>query len=134
MKTVREYHSGFIALITAIVFSVILMVVAITLSTTGYFTRGQILDAEHKEHSRSLAEACVDVALLKLVANPLYAGGETIPVSSSACVISSVIPSGSNFIIATTAGFPDSTNGAVTRLSVVASKSTLAISSWTELP
>lgn len=133
----HESDSGFIALITAILLGAILMTVALSISTTGFFTRGQLLDAEYKERSRSLAEACVDVALLKLTANPLYtppAGGETIPAAGANCVISLITATGSNVTIVTIAGFPDSTNGAVTKLSVVANKSTLAISSWTELP
>jgi hypothetical protein len=128
--------AGFIALITAIILGVILMVVAISLSTTGYFTRGQVVDAEYKEHSRSLAEACVQIALLRLASNPA-ANHYLQTIGSDRCIIGNPIPSATDYIISTLAAFPATTTsafGAITYLQIKALKSNLSIIEWKECP
>ena len=47
--------------------------------------------------SRSLAEACLIVARLKLIGNENYSGGEIIKVSDRQCAIKSVTPSGTTW-------------------------------------
>ena len=69
-------ESGFVALITAIILSFILIIVTTTLNQTSFFTRSILLDSEYKERGAALAEACVDVARLKLANDPLYSGNE----------------------------------------------------------
>ena len=123
-KTKRE--QGFIALITAIALSLILLVVTVTLNQSGFFTRSTLLDAEYKERSSALAEACVDTALLKLAADPGYLGSETITIGSDSCFIVSVT---SLNTIRTTAEFQE----AVTNLEVEIDASNLSVISWNEL-
>lgn len=134
----RNSGTGFIALITALVLGVILMVVALTLSTTGYFARGQVLDAEYKEHSRSLAEACVDIALLKLAANPSDSGLVTVTIGSDSCVIGAILKTGSIYTIPTHAVFPASASvsQAFTYLLIKVNDiaSNLSIAEWKECP
>ena len=69
------YKRGFVALITAIILSLILIVITVTLNQSGFFTRSILVDSENKERSVGLAEACVDVAILRLANDPTYAGG-----------------------------------------------------------
>jgi len=59
-------QSGFIALISAIIISVLLLTIAVTIGMTGIFGRFNVLDSESKERSAALAEACADTAILKL--------------------------------------------------------------------
>ncbi len=129
---------GFIALITAIILGVVLMVVAISLSTTGYFTRGQVVDAEYKERSRSLAEACVHVALLRLAANPSDPGLVTVTIGSDSCAIGAISKTGSIYTIPTEAVFPASAfmSQAFTYLLIEANDiaSNLSIAEWKECP
>src|SRR3989344_619469 len=91
----HQKDSGFVALITAIILSVILLVVTITLSQTSFLTRSILLDSEFKERSTALAEACVDVAILRISMTPGYsATNEDVSIGTETCTIVSV--SGSN--------------------------------------
>jgi len=63
------------ALMSVIIISVILLLIASTLSFTGFSGRLNILDSEYKERSLALAEACLDMVLLKLAIDPTYSGG-----------------------------------------------------------
>jgi len=126
----NQQESGFIALITAITLSLILILVAAALNQTEFFTRSAAQDAEYKEKSFSLAEACADEALLKLAANPAYAGGETIPIDSDTCTVRPIDPTLDPITIETKAAFQDS----ITNLRVKAKNSDLSVQSWDELP
>ena len=93
MRRKIKTNAGFIALMSTVIISVILLLIAVNLSQTSFFGRFNILDAELKEKSSALAEACADTALLKLVNNPSYfppAGGESVSVDGNDCIIESV--------------------------------------------
>lgn len=61
-----EPARGFIALISVIVISTILMGVAATLSREVFFTRFDGLNQEYRRIARSLADGCVEMGLLKV--------------------------------------------------------------------
>jgi len=136
--TYANKESGFIALITAILLAVILLVLVVTLNRTGFIARSEILDSEYKNRSFSLAEACVDSALLKLVTDPGYSGGENIPVDGpNVCRVETVSFPGSQITINTSAIFPSTVPAglaAITKLQVVVNASDLSVVSWNELP
>ena len=141
LKSVMPRKNGFIALITAIVLSVILLTVAVALNQIGFLTRSEVLDSEYKNRSFALAEACVDTALLKLAGNPSYSGGEpSIAVGSDACaigVVSQNTPSAGQTTINTSAVFPATSvtsQNAVTRLQIIVNSSDLSLISWDEVP
>ena len=122
----KNRDKGFIALITAIAISLILLVITVTLNQSGFLTRSTLLDSEYKERSSALAEACVDVALLKLVNDPSYLGSETITIGSDSCDIRPItLPT-----IETRAVFQQ----AATNLEVVIDPSDLSVVSWNEVP
>ena len=125
---------GFIALITAIILTVILLTLTISINSLGYFTRSEILGAEFKERSSALAEACADRAIQNLIADPDYAGGETVTVGSDECSIDSVTPSGSTATIQTSAAYPSGSNGAATTLEIEVETEVFSIESWREVP
>ena len=87
---------GFIALISAIIIAAILMVVVVGGGFLGIYTRFNILDAELKERSASLVDACADTAMTRLAADSTYAGPETVTVGSDQCKILSSVTSGTN--------------------------------------
>ncbi|KKT00618.1 MAG: hypothetical protein UW07_C0021G0006 [Candidatus Nomurabacteria bacterium GW2011_GWF2_43_8] len=117
------------ALMAAIIISVILLLIAANLSLTGFYGRFDILDSELKERSSALAEACVDTALLKLANDPNYAGSETITVSGSdTCNIETIFPTADPIVIDTKAIFRDAT----TKFQVQVNKSDLLVISWEE--
>ncbi len=82
---------GYIALISAIIISLVLMMITFSLSIAGFFQRFDLLDAESKEQSLALARACVDDALLDILNNSNYiATNENVTVDTKKCSIISV--------------------------------------------
>src|SRR3989338_4446979 len=123
-------NSGFAALMSAIIISAILLLIATNLSFIGFYSRSDILDSELKERSSALAEACVDTALLELANNPNYAGDEAIIVfEGDTCIIQAINPDATPIIINTKAIFRQAT----TNLNVKANKADLFVVSWEEI-
>jgi hypothetical protein len=65
---------GFIALMSAIIISAILLIVVTTGGLTGFYSRSNILDAELKSRSAAAADACADQALLLIANDSAYIG------------------------------------------------------------
>lgn len=65
----RKHPRGFIALMSVIIISAVLLLVVTTLSFTGFYSRFNMLDAELKARSAAAADACADTAILKLAQN-----------------------------------------------------------------
>lgn len=126
----EKTQSGFIALITAIVLSVVLIIISIALNRVGFLTRAETLDAEYKMRSQALSEACADLTLLKLTTNPSYSGNETLSVGADSCNIFTFDPSTNPIVFETIATFQQAT----THLQIKASKVDLSIVSWDEIP
>lgn len=79
--------NGFIALTSVVIISVILLVVTVGGSLTGFYSRSAVLDTELKERSAALADACADVVLLRLAGDASYAGPEIVSVGNDSCQI-----------------------------------------------
>lgn len=120
-----SFNGGFAALVTALILSLILIIITVTLTRSGFFARSAILEAEFKETSSALAEACVDVALLRLARDFSYVGNETVTVNENECTIRII----SGNTIETTAEFRES----ITNLSVVFNPTDLSVISWDEV-
>ena len=131
-------NNGFIALFTAIIISVVLMLVSASLNRVGYLTRGEALDSEYKNRSLALAEACVDTALLNLALDPTYqvTSPQQVSVGVDSCWIRSVTTAGTQNTIETRAVFPDTAinQGATTNLRIIVNTSDLSVISWNEIP
>lgn len=127
----QSTNRGFIALISVIIISAVLMIIATTLGFSSFFGRYNILDSELKERSSALADACVDVALLKLVNNPTYSSSvsELVNIDLDTCNITNISP-GYPKTIKVTSDYKNF----VTNLEVVVASSDLVISSWEEVP
>ena len=123
----KNYKNGFVALITAIILSLILIVVTVTLNRSSFFTRSAILEAEYKEMSSALAEACVDGAMLRIATTPGYSiSNDPVIVGTETCTIDSV----SGGTIQTSADV----NKSITRLEVIVDLSDdLSVVSWNEI-
>lgn len=128
-------QSGFVALISVIIITILLVIISVSISTTSFFSRFNVADGEYKKRSSELAEACVDAALLKLAQDPSYAGGESIAVGSDSCQVVSVSSTATQYTVKTKALFPQGTAyQAVTNLQVTVDSSSFSIISWQELP
>lgn len=101
---------GFIALMSVIVISAVLLVLVFTLGIASFFNRFDTLDTENKRVSLALAEACANTAMIKLAQDADYAPvsvGECVSVSdicgaagaTRTCKICSVTKSGSIYTI-----------------------------------
>jgi hypothetical protein len=123
-------QKGYIAIISAVVISFLIMGVALTLSFTGFFNRSNISNSEFKKMSNSLAEACASTALFKIAENKDYLGNESVTVDNNTCSIMTIESLGEQKIIKTTATVQNST----TNLKVTIDKTTLQIASWEEVP
>lgn len=62
----RSTTEGFIALISVVIISFVLLLVATTLGLKGFFSRFNILDSESKTKSAELVNGCIETARLKL--------------------------------------------------------------------
>ncbi|TSC68739.1 MAG: hypothetical protein G01um101456_521 [Parcubacteria group bacterium Gr01-1014_56] len=120
---------GFIALISASIISAILLLVATTASLSGFYSRFNILDAELKERSVALAEACVDHAFLQLARDSNYIGNEMVLVGAQPCTIGAV--TGSTQKTFKTQGI---FNNFYTNFSITVDPATLTVLSWQEIP
>jgi len=127
----NKYKYGFVALMSVIIISIILLLMATTLSRSGFLGRLNILNSEYKEKSFALAEACMDTALLKLAIDATYAGGPPeVNIGANKCTINPITSDSTYFYIETTAVFQN----AVTNLRVKVSKSNFLIISFEEVP
>jgi hypothetical protein len=129
MKLNQNKEKGFVALISVIIIAAILLIVATTLSFTGFFGRFNSLEYEYKERSFTLAEACADEAILKLIVTANYNGGETISVNGNNCSISTMTG-----IALKTFTTEASFQNAVTNIRVVFDTFSNSVSSWEEVP
>lgn len=120
---------GYIALVSSIIISILVLGIALTISSAGYFSRFDILKNEFKERSFALAEACVDTALLKLAQNQSYNGNENISIGNDQCSILSIETVSGQKIIKTKALFQN----AVTNLKVTVNNTNLSVIYWEEL-
>ncbi len=117
---------GFIALITAVIISAILLLISINLSLTGFYSRSNILDFELKETSSNIAEACVDVAILKIINNSNYSpADESVNISENKCIIESVTD---NLVI-----IKSDYKNYITKLEVEIDPSDMSIKRWEEI-
>jgi hypothetical protein len=90
---IQKNQDGFIALISVIIISVLLLTLAVTVSTTGILGRFNILDSESKERSGALAEACADKSILETTQG-IYSTNKIVnvgPTSQDSCTIISAI-------------------------------------------
>ena len=135
MKKNTENQKGLVALTSAIVVAVIIMAITLSLSYTGFSARFNVLDLGHKEKTLSSAEACANVASLKIVADGGYQGDENVPVGDLSCEILPVTKENGEITIRTRAVFPENTpSSPVTNLVVVLEETSFETISWEEVP
>jgi hypothetical protein len=83
---------GFIALMSVIILSAVLLGMAATAGTAGFFARFSALDREYKKSALGFADSCANVALLNLAQNYAYAPALplVVPLDTGACTIESI--------------------------------------------
>ena len=121
-------NQGFIALITAILISALLMGITLTQSRAAFYFREELLESEQKAQSRALAESCVHEAILHLTLDASYAGNEEVPIADQYCTIKTIQSTATTKIITTNASVRDT----ATDLKVGVSVPDYSITSWQE--
>jgi hypothetical protein len=128
-----KHHSrGFIALISIIIISVMLLATTLSLAQFGIASRYFILDLENKRASEKLAEACVHIARIQTYNDPEYEVSSPIsyPVGESTCSVYSINSVGDDTTIEAQAQSGDS----ITNLHVVVDNTNGDFTEWQEMP
>jgi hypothetical protein len=80
-------NGGYIALMATIIISLVLLVMAVKASSSGWSARFNVLGTEAKEQADALAEGCAEQALATLLTDPTYTGDVTIAKDEGTCHI-----------------------------------------------
>lgn len=128
LKVLYDSNGGFIALISAIIIAAILLVITATISLGSFYSRYNVLDAELKEQSLALAEACADIAMIEILNNSGYLGNATTTISTEECYIGPILVSGSNIILKTRSMYKNYN----TNMEIVLNANTLEVIRWEE--
>jgi hypothetical protein len=81
----RSYQSGFVALLSTIIISAVLLVLTIEVGQAGFYTRFMVLGIEWKEQSRVAAQSCGEQALARVLTDTAWMGGSTTTLSQGVC-------------------------------------------------
>jgi hypothetical protein len=124
---------GFIALMSVIILSMVLLLVVVDASLTSFNSRFNALDAELKGRSEAAADACANQALLQLANDLSYAGNEALTLNTvDSCRIGAVATAGAGS--QKTFKIQATSSSAVTNLFIVVLSSDLSTVSWQEMP
>lgn len=125
-------------MISVIIITVLLVIISVSISTTSFFSRFNVADAEYKKRSSDLAEACVDAELLKLAEGSTYLDGQSVPVGGDSCTMVRMqtdIPIVGQTTIQAKAKFPSAVfYQAVTNIQITVDSGSFSLISWQELP
>ena len=90
----KPSQDGFIALISILILSSVLLATTLSLAQFGIASRFFVLNLEQKAASQKLAEGCLDMMRVKVYNNPSYSTGALTPyeLAGGTCKIESVNP------------------------------------------
>lgn len=134
----EKVGGGYIALISAIIISVLLLIITFAVSFSSFFARFNILDSEFKKVSSGLAEACVDTAILEIARETPVADntcvnvGDSCPAGPKICKICQVtsLAGPGQFEIKTRAAYKNSFTNFV--VNVTRTATDVDVNSWEE--
>jgi hypothetical protein len=99
----NAFSSGYIAITTAVMISVVMVLLAISLSSLSLYGRTNGLAASLKSKTQFAAQGCLEDALLKLSLNNGYSGNESATIQldgeSVSCTIAPLSSEGTNKVI-----------------------------------
>lgn len=72
--TYNKLQAGYVALLSTIIISAVLLVMTIEAGKSGFYTRLMVLDVEAKEQSRTVAVNCGNYAVAKFLADSSWEG------------------------------------------------------------
>lgn len=86
----KNYQSGFTAILTTSIISIVLLNLAITTNLKIFWLRTNSLFSELKNSSAHLAEACADTTILKILKDSNYMGNESVTIDNQTCDVKNV--------------------------------------------
>jgi hypothetical protein len=123
--------SGFIALISILIVSAVLLATTLGLAQFGLANRFFIMHLEQKAASKNLAEGCVQMARIQAYNDPSYTDSlKDVDIAEKTCTIHSVTNSGS----ATTIKARATEGESISNLCVVVNNTDGSFTSWKEVP
>lgn len=125
----RKDNRGFVALISVIIISAALLIVAASTGLVSFYSRFNMLDAELKERSNAAADACADEAIVQLAQNT-DPSGVTISLNSIDQCRIGMVSGGTQKVFEVQA---TSSKTAVTNLRVAVDGSDFSVVSWQEI-
>jgi hypothetical protein len=128
----KNPQHGFIALISILILSAVLLATTLSLAQFGIANRFFILNLEQKAVSKKVAEACVQIARIKVYNDPTYTVSTpvSVAIAGGTCNIYTVTVSGSNSSIKATSQNGDT----ISNLCVIVNNTTGDFTTWKELP
>ena len=121
-------QNGFIALITSIIISALLLVLIASSSLSSLYASENTLEKSQKQQSLDLANSCINMVLLRLSADQSFNGLRTWKIGTANCIISQISLIDSSFVFE----IKVSVGNSFTNLKVVANKTSLNIISIAE--
>lgn len=130
MTPTRHKEQGYVALVAAVILTLVILTLSVTASISGYFNRFNIVASYAKERSSSVARSCIETARLKVIQSSSYGGNENVSVGAHQCMIYPIETNGSQKTVKAKAIVERS----VTNLRVVIVASDASVFSWEEMP
>ncbi len=104
--------SGFVALISVIIISMLLLSIVVTGAEQSVRARVHLMQSEFKFQSFALARSCINKARLQRILDEKYVGSEEVSIQNEKCFIGSIVENQQGLLIKTKA----TVKGAVTSL------------------
>ena len=132
MKRTSSKTNGFIALISILIVSSVLLVTTLSLAERGIAHRFFLLKDEQKSMSEQLAEACIHIARIKAYNDSGYTISvpESFPIGEETCSIHRVTQAGNETTVEANA----QVGHTITNLRVVLNHTQGDFISWEEVP
>jgi hypothetical protein len=89
-------QNGFVALISCIIISALLLLLVTGISATSYAFSESVLDQQASLSARAHAYGCAQLVLLRLASDEQYEGGQTFQVHTAVCAVGSITRLSSN--------------------------------------
>lgn len=130
-KHTQKNERGFVALISILILSTVLLATTLSLAQFGLANRYFILDLEQKSESEKLASSCVHIARIMVYNNPASSVGNVIsePIGTDRCSIVRITQNGSQSTVQT----KGVKGNAITNLQVVINNTNGNFVSWNEI-
>jgi predicted PurR-regulated permease PerM len=118
---------GYIALITIVIVSFLLMALVFSVSSSGFFAQSTTTINYLSAATDELADSCLNIGILKLVESRNYTGNETVTVGAGQCTLLPILVNGTQKTIRATATTQGTVTNALVTLETTSSPFTILV-------